>query len=137
MYKTQTSHGTDSVTGTQLMGERAQRLLVLLGLVAVLSLLFVMPAAAQLDLCNAVNGTTFGDYITAIIEVIVYAGIIVGTIAIVMGFASEAFSFIDAGDMQNYRKKGLIYGWGLPVFLYGLQIMGSVIGLGVDCLFPI
>jgi hypothetical protein len=100
--------------------------------------LFAPDAAAQLAFCadGNINGSQFVTYTNSILTVIMFGGLFLGTIAIVIGFASKSAPFISS-DKADWIKKGLIFGWGLPIAVYALKIVGIILSLDVDCLFPV
>lgn len=144
MYGTQyTPAGIESVGKEIPSPMKVLRFGVVAGLIAALVAVFGDVAFAQsgpssaFDLCGGtLQGQTFVAFISALINLIVIASVVLGTLAIVLGFAAESAPFLDA-SMKDYKKKGLIYGWGIVVFLYFLNFFGTIVGINVSCLFPI
>ena len=121
---------------------RFQRLSIV-GLVAltIIAMMFAAPAAAQPDaeedisLCDY-DDETFLVYINNIIALIVYGGLILGTMAVVIGFASESSPFLDSKKYGPWKMQGMKYGWGLPIILYAMAFAMNVIGIEIACLLP-
>lgn len=130
-------------TATGLFSGRMKRMALAAVMAALIAMMaFTGPAAAQqdvddaLNVCNQEDADGFIDFISQIITLVVFAGIIGGTIAIVMGFASQAVPFLDADKWSEWKMAGLKYGWGLPIILYGLSFAANVVGITVDCMLP-
>lgn len=123
---------------------RLQRL-SLVGLVSMMliSMMFMAPAAADVDeqgeinLCDGeLQDETFLVYMNNIIALVVYGGLILGTVAIVIGFASESSPFLDSSTYGEWKMNGMKYGWGLPIILYAMGFAMTVIGIDISCLLP-
>ena len=103
--------------------------------------LFAPESAAQIQFCGNPNiggspPSQFVQYTNAILTVIMFGGLFLGTLAIVIGFASKSAPFLDS-DYGKFIKTGLIYGWGLPIAVYALSIVGIILNLDINCLFPL
>ena len=119
-------------------GELLIRMLIMGVLVLPMAFsLFAMGADAQIvQVCSRDNTEELSNTVRGILQLLTVAAALAGTVAIALGFAADSAPFLKS-DFKDYKRKGLIYGWGFVVILLFLSLGQSIIGLDLGCFFPV
>ncbi len=138
MFETNPTSGASPTA--KLNSSRAARFLLISVLAAALLLTaFATPAAAQnsVDICSEMPDSGFTEFIQNAIKLLVFAGVILGTFGVILGFMSEASPFLDSSSYSDLKSDGIIYGWGIPAVLYFLNFMSEMMfGSSWGCFLP-